>query len=160
METKKTVLRLSGAILLLALLPFSAPHAAADATPVFRFLTDTLPDATTNGEYVATLLTANASGPITFGTGANGMPPGLSIDPESGAITGIPLEVKQFDVDFTAFDGVETITLSTTMKINSAGGGGNSGASFANRDLPVGRVDEVYSVDLGIENGVGPYLFG
>jgi len=142
----------------LILILFSAVSAAPGDN--FRFLTDTLPDGTTNGEYVATLISANAGGPVTFGIGAGAMPPGLTLDPTSGSVTGIPGEVGQFDVTFTADDGLSVVQLATTMKTNAAGGGGNSGASFANRDLADGRVGEVYTVTLSIDQGVGPFLFG
>lgn len=135
---------------------------AAGAGPFgqFRILTETLPEGTTNGEYAATLLTANADGPVTFGVGAGQLPTGLELDPATGVITGLPLEVSQFDVTLTADDGVETVQLPLTMKINAAGGGGNSGASLANGDLATGRVGEPYQETLTILNGVGPYLFG
>ena len=143
-------------LLVLALLT-TAGAAPGDS---FRFLTDTLPDGTTNGEYVATLITANAGGTVTYGIGTGSMPSGLTLDPRTGTITGIPGEVGQFDVTFTAADGLSVAELATTMKTNAAGGGGNSGASFANRDLADGRVGEEYTLTLAIENGVGPFVFG
>ena len=42
---------------------------------------ETLPDGTTNGEYVSTLLAANAGGPVTFSVGGGELPPGLSLEP-------------------------------------------------------------------------------
>jgi len=160
MKLENRFFRRSGAFpaVLLVLVLFSA--AAADPGDNFRFLTETLPDGTTNGEYVATLIAANAGGPTTFGIGSGAMPPGLDLDPVTGTITGLPLEVGQFDVTFTADDGLSIAELATTMKTNAAGGGGNSGASFANRDMPEGRVSEVYATTLSIDNGVGPFLFG
>ncbi len=51
----------------------------------FRIVTQSLPDGSTDGEYFAAILTSNATGPITFT--ANTLPPGLSIDSQTGFVT-------------------------------------------------------------------------
>ncbi|MEN8149211.1 MAG: Ig domain-containing protein [Planctomycetota bacterium] len=160
METRRIADRRPGVVRTVLLVLVLVAVAGAEPGDNFRFLTDTLPDGTTNGEYVATLITANAGGTVTFGISTGSMPTGLTLDPHSGSITGIPTEVGQFDVTFTADDGLSVAELVTTMKTSAVGGGGNSGASFANRDLPDGRVGEEYTVTLSVENGIGPYIFG
>src|SRR5690348_5949867 len=43
----------------------------------FKFLTQSLPDGTTNGEYAARFITVNADGPVTFAT-LSALPAGLA----------------------------------------------------------------------------------
>jgi hypothetical protein len=126
---------------------------------IFRFLTQALPEGTTNGEYTARFLTANADGPVTFTT-LTALPAGLSLDSASGLITGIPTETFNKNITVVANDGTTNIQFNVLLKINAAGGGGNGGASFGNTSLPVARVGTVYSNQLVIAGGVGPFTFG
>lgn len=126
---------------------------------VFRFLTDSFPDGSTDSEYVARVLVANADGPVTF-TMTN-LPTGLTYDAQSGFITGHPTVVESPDVDITAFDGTNTIMqLNVELKVTAAGGGGNAGATFDTTSLPDGRVGEAYSTTLAMSNTVGTPVFG
>src|SRR5215470_2312312 len=104
---------------------------------VFRFLTQSLPDGTTNAEYAARFITVNADGPVTF-TNLSALPPGLSLDPSSGFLTGIPGSTFNSTITIAANDTTNQIQFDVALKINAAGGGGNSGASFANTNLAVG----------------------
>src|SRR5262249_34988946 len=105
----------------------------------FRFLTQSLPDGTTNAEYAARFITVNADGPVTF-TNLSALPPGFSLDPLSGFLTGIPASTCNGNITIAANDTAHQIHSTVALKINAAGGGGNSGASFANTNPPVGRV--------------------
>jgi hypothetical protein len=125
----------------------------------FRFLTLSLPNGSTNAEYVARVLTANADGPVTFTI--TGLPPGMDYDPASGFITGRPTVVGNYQVDISATDGATTITRNNApLKVNASGGGGNEGATFEADSLPNGKVGIAYSATLTVSNGVGPYTFG
>jgi hypothetical protein len=126
---------------------------------VFRFLTLSLPDGTTNAQYAARFITANADGPVTF-TNLTALPAGLSLDPLSGFLTGIPAATFNGNITVGANDTVQQIQFNVALKINAAGGGGNGGASFANTNFAVGRVGTVYAEQLAIAGGVGPFTFG
>ncbi len=126
---------------------------------VFRFLTQSLPDGTTNAEYAARFITANADGPVTF-TALSALPPGLALDPLSGFLTGIPTSTFNSTITVGANDTTNQIQFNVALKISAAGGGGNGGASFANTNLPVGRVGTSYTETLAIAGGVGPFTFG
>jgi hypothetical protein len=126
---------------------------------VFKFLTQSLPDGTTNGQYAARFITVNADGPVTFTT-LSALPAGLSLDPLSGFLTGIPTETFNHTITVVADDTAQQIQFNVPLKINAAGGGGNGGASFANTNLAVGRMGTVYAEQLTIANGVGPFTFG
>jgi putative Ig domain-containing protein len=133
---------------------------AAEPGGVFRFLTEVLPAGTTNGEYTARMLTANAHGPVTYGSNPSPMAPGVSIDPVTGLVFGTPTEVNGsgFDVTVTADDGNSVIQLVTKLKITSTGGGGNSGVGFATAALASGRMGAAYTDTLAVENAVGPEI--
>jgi len=125
----------------------------------FEFLTEALPEGTTNAEYAARFVTVNADGPVTF-TALSGLPAGLSLDPLSGLLTGIPTETFNDTISVVADDTTQQVQFDVQLKINAAGGGGNSGASFGNTALAVGRVGNVYADLLTIAGGVGPFTFG
>src|SRR5215469_1697679 len=121
---RKLLLRIAFATALLVVRPVSA--STAD-NGTFRFLTLSLPDGSTNAEYVARVLTANADGPVVFSI--TGLAPGLNYDPASGFITGRPTVVGNYHVNVNATDGANTITKTNVpLKVTAAGGGGNAGA--------------------------------
>ena len=125
----------------------------------FRFLTQSLPQGTTAAQYVARFVTANADGPVTF-TALSALPPGLSLDPLSGFLTGIPTATFNSTITVVADDGTTNqIQTGIPLKINAAGGGGAGAASFVNTSLAVGRMGTVYAEQLTITNGIGPYTF-
>jgi hypothetical protein len=133
--------------------------AATTNNGTFRFLTQSLPGGTTDAQYVARFITANADGPVTFTT-LSALPAGLSLDPLSGFLTGIPTATFNNTITVVANDTTQQIQFDVTLKINAAGGGGNGGASFVNTNLAVGRMGTVYAEQLTITNGVGPFTFG
>src|SRR5262245_26623791 len=126
---------------------------------IFKFLTQSLPDGTTNAQYAARFITVNADGPVTF-TNLTALPSGLSLDPLSGFLTGIPTSTFNGNITVAANDTTNQIQFNVALKINSAGGGGNGGASFANTNLAVGRVGIAYVDQLAIAGGVGPFTYG
>jgi hypothetical protein len=164
MDTRTSTL---GIILAGALgLHLLASGAAAQCTAgngTFRFLTDTLPDGSTNAEYVARLVTANADGPVSFSIDVTEDPlnDGLTLDTASGYITGRPTTVGTNDIVFCADDTTQQICSGLTpIHITAAGGGGNAGSEFSTDALLEGRVGEPYLDNLDLLNGVGPFVFG
>jgi len=140
------------------------------AAGTFRFLTSStsLPGTTTTGAaastnlvYDATLLTANAGGPVTFAIASGRLPTGLTLDAATGFITGRPTVVESVDVTFSANDGTSTITLAASIKVSAKGGGGNAGIGFPIPfTLASGRVGAAYVATITVEFGVGPFFFG
>ncbi len=150
----------TGALLLAAGLAVLAVPGAADTSNngTFRFLTESLPDGSTNAEYLARILTANADGAVTFG--ATGLPSGMAMDVQSGFITGRPTTTFNANITVTADDGTSNLNQQVHLKVNASGGGGNAGATFDVNTLPAGKVGVAYSTTLTVTNGVGPYTFG
>lgn len=156
---------LAGVCFALAALTPAAVQAGAACTSAngtFRFLTEELPRGSTNAEYVARLLTANADGPILFSIdgGSPPLPDGMVLDATSGFITGRPTSTYNQDITFCADDTIQHLCATANLRVNAAGGGGNAGSTFTNDSLATGRVGEPYVETLGLENGVGPFVYG
>lgn len=126
----------------------------------FRFLTETLPEGSTNAVYSATLLTANGAGAVTYGVSVGTLPDGLALNPQTGFITGLPTQASNNSITFSANDGTTTILLVSEIKISAAGGGGNSAVHFTNTSLPDGEVGVAYTATLAVADGVGPFILG
>jgi len=149
---------------LVALAPAPAAAQACTASNgTFRFLNDVFPPLSTNGPvFNGQLVVANADGPVTFsvdpGT-TDPLPAGLSLDAESGLITGIPDNSGQEDVTFRAHDGTQFITKEVNFSISSSGGGGNGGSGLTNPVFPDGTVGTAYSHTV-TPDGDGAFTFG
>ncbi|WP_374089893.1 Ig domain-containing protein [Methylomicrobium lacus] len=125
----------------------------------FRFLTQSLPGGTTNQEYFAVLLTANAAGPVTFS--AANLPDGLSLNSQTGYITGTPTKSQNYTPTLSASDGHTTVQFTITVHISASGGGGNGGLDIVTSSLPNGTVGSDYtSPPLTQANAVSPYRWG
>jgi len=153
---------------LLALAAYLAPaqasaQACTASNGTFRFLNDQFPPLSTNGPvFTGQLVVANADGAVTFSIdpgSTDPLPAGLSLDPDSGLITGLATQSGSEDVTFRADDGTQFITHLVQFSISSAGGGGNGGSGLANPVFPDGTVDTPYS-HTPVPDGDGPFTFG
>ena len=79
------------------------------------------PGGQTGDAGVATSLALSATDPNgdTLGYSASGLPPGLSIHPQTGVISGTPSASGSFNVVVTASDGVNSDSESFTWVINA-----------------------------------------
>jgi hypothetical protein len=142
----------------------SAGQVCTDTNGTFRFLNTEFPDLSTNGPvFTGQLVVANADGPVTFSldlTGGNDpLPDGLTLDPDSGLITGLATQSGNYDVEFVADDGETDISKSVSFSVSSSGGGGNGGSGLDAPIFPDGVVDVAYSHTPTAE-GTGPFTFG
>ncbi|HEY3323879.1 MAG TPA: IPT/TIG domain-containing protein [Planctomycetota bacterium] len=112
----------------------------------FRFITTSLPRGSTNVVYSAQLVTVNGTGPVTFSVSSGALPPGVTLDGATGNLTGIPTTVNASGtpVTFSATDGATTLSFATSISVNAAGGGGNTGLSFTTKSFADGRVGTLY----------------
>ena len=147
---------------LAAVFMFAAVPAQAAGT--FRFLTTSLPDGSTDSEYFARVMTANGTGKVQFelktGCGAqcDPLPTGLSLDPLTGVISGLPTQPGNFDVTIVADDDVTSIEIFfSNFHISAAGG--NSGTSITTASLVDGRVGVAYALTLSAAGGTSPYIW-
>jgi hypothetical protein len=150
---------------LVALAPApSAGQACTETNGTFRFLNTEFPDLSTNGPvFTGQLVVANADGTVTFsldlGGGNDPLPDGLTLDPDSGLITGLATQAGNYDVVFVADDGTQQVTKSVSFSVSSAGGGGNGGSGLTAPVFPDGEVGVAYS-HTPTPDGDGPFTFG
>ena len=155
--TDKFLVYLLGVLVLFGVMgPLQSAEAAVAP---FRIVTQSLPDGSTDGEYFAAILTSNATGPVTFTSDT--LPPGLSIDSQTGFITGIPTTVapnSPFDIDVD--DGTTTLNIAGTVKITATGGGGNAGIAITSSFLD-GEVGAAYADAIIVgPAGTPPFIMG
>jgi len=91
------------------------PITILPATSDFRFTTLILDNGQVGTAYDQTITTSGATTAVAFG--ATGVPPGLSIDPLTGILSGTPTTAGTFLVSVTATDGSATISLNRQILI-------------------------------------------
>jgi hypothetical protein len=142
----------------------SAAQVCTDSNGTFRFLNTQFPSLSTNGPvFVGQLVVANADGPVTFSLdlspGNDDLPDGLTLDPDSGLVTGLATQSGNYKVVFVADDTVQQISKQVNLSVSSSGGGGNGGSGLTNPVFPDGRVGVAYSYTV-TPSPDGPYVFG
>jgi len=121
-----------------------------------QFVT-TPPDGVVGQQYVSTPLAVNGgTTPYTFT--ATGLPPGLSIDPGTGQITGTPTTANPAGstVLVTATDAAsppESVSYSPTIRIGAV-------IQISPQSLPNGTLGAQYSAQLTATGGIGGLVFG
>jgi hypothetical protein len=148
---------------LVALVPAQSDAQACTTTNgTFRFLNDAFPALSTNGPvFTGQLVVANADGTVTFSIDPMGddLPDGLTLDPDSGLVTGLATQAGNRDVIFIADDGTQEITHEVQFDVSSSGGGGNGGSGLSDPVFPDGRVGVAYTYTPTAVGG-GVYTFG
>ena len=113
----------------------------------------TLPSATVGVPYVGALAASGGVLPYVYDdTPAGTVPPGLSIDDTTGAVTGTPNTVGYYEFTAAVTDGAAA-TASQVVSIRVTSGIAFSGA-FA-----LGEVGIAYSSGLSAAGGTGPYTW-
>ena len=119
--------------------------------PPPTIVTTALPTAALGTAYDQSLTTANGAGPFTWSVTSNALPPGLSLDPTTGAISGTPSSAgtSQFTVTVTDANhqsAAHVFTLDTISR-----------PSIITATVPEGTVGVPYSAALAATGGTAPY---
>jgi hypothetical protein len=115
--------------------------------------TSALPSWTINQDYGSSNTTMSGSGGLTPYNWSDGgtLPPGLTVNPNTGSITGTPNTVGNYTVIMTLTDAVGVqATKSFTVAINPS-------PSITTTSLPDGEVNASYSASTAATSGTTPY---
>ena len=112
-----------------------------------------LPDGAVGQSYSQTL-TAAGQTPLTWTVASGALPAGLTLNQSAGTIAGTPTEAGSFDFVVAVRDAAfppRTGEQAYTLTIIDA--------LAVETDLPVARVNEVYSHSFAVTGGIEPYAF-
>jgi len=110
--------------------------------------------ATQGTPYSSALSATGGTAPLTFSIVNSSLPPGLELNPATGAITGTPTTPGQFVFQGRVTDA-NNATAQALFVINVA----PAPLSVVTGPLPAGRVAEPYQTSIGAMGGVPPYSF-
>ena len=123
----------------------------------FQITTTSLGSGTASTPYSATVSTTGGTGPYTWSTTAGSLPPGLTLDPSTGTISGTPTTAGTFTFTVQVTDSespAETATQALSITIAPSGR-----LKITTPSLPSGTVGVHYSATLTASGGKAPYLF-
>ncbi|MBC7839762.1 MAG: putative Ig domain-containing protein [Nitrospiraceae bacterium] len=131
---------------------------AIRATPL-SIMTTSLPQGTANQSYSATLAATGGTGAYTWGLagGSPALPTGLTLNPSTGAISGIPTGTSSTNYTFTVTDQTPPTPQTATRTLQLIIGGAPPDLIITtNSSLPSGMVTQSYNnVTLTSTGGTG-----
>ena len=89
-----------------------------DACPPMFITTSNLRDGTLGVSYQDYISVQDDTGTVAYSVSSGDLPPGLSVDPATGFITGVPTQLGTFNFDVTANDGHSSDSASLSITIN------------------------------------------
>ncbi|MCK6547496.1 putative Ig domain-containing protein [Myxococcota bacterium] len=120
-----------------------------------QFLTQTLPDATLGAQYQVGVYATGGPVGITWRVGSGALPPGLSIDPVSGLVSGTATEEGSYTFVLRAESGTAYAERSFTIRVLSP----TVPLRVASNGLPGGVVGRDYEATLVAVGGATPYTW-
>jgi hypothetical protein len=127
--------------------------------PPLLISTATLPQATVNTPYSATLTSTGGNAPFTWSITSGQLPDGLSLAPSTGIISGTPTASGGFSFGVTLVDSSATpLTATTALDMSvSAAAVTPSQLAITTSALPSGTIGSGYSSYLQAAGGAAPY---
>jgi hypothetical protein len=117
----------------------------------------TLPSATANAAYTATLTATGGAGTYTFAVSTGSLPSWLTLNGSTGVLSGTPTTTGSSTFTITATDAKTsslTGSLAFTLTVNAA-----ARLTVAPATLPSATVNSAYSATLSATGGSGSYTF-
>lgn len=115
--------------------------------------TTVLPGAMLGTFYNQSLIAAGGSPPYTWSVATGSLPVGLSLDPNSGVISGVPQIAGTFSFTVRVRDSMGS-TATAALSITVTGG-----LTITTMQLPDGNVNKLYGTTLSVSGGVQPYTW-
>lgn len=125
--------------------------------PSLGISTSQLPQGKLQQNYQSSLVASGGTAPFVWRVVSGQMPPGLSLNNTSGAITGKPTQMGQFSFGVEVVDSSEP-THQNALKTLSVSVGADQ-PQITTGSLPGGRVQQAYSATLAANGGVSPYTW-
>lgn len=112
--------------------------------------------ATLNSAYTAKVTATGGAAPYTFTVASGSLPPGVSLSPDSGIISGTPTTTGSFDATIRVADSdTQPQVVSHPLSITV----GSSTVTLITTSLPSATVGTPYSTTLAASGGVQPYTW-
>lgn len=127
--------------------------ASVTVHPELAITTDSLPSGVVGEVYADTLSASGGDGTYTWWAASDALPPGLSLDVDSGVLSGIPTEASEttFEVEVVSGDGQTASRELSVLVLDSL--------TITTGSLPDAVVETSYSVTLEAEGGNGEYTW-
>lgn len=144
----------------------STPTAPRPATPLapdststssdFNISTTTLGTGVVNNSYTATLTTGSGSTPFTWAISSGSLPPGISLDSNTGTISGTPSTEGTYNFTISVSEGGgQSATRSYVLLVTQT----SSSLDIATSALSSGALNDSYDQTLFVSGGQGPYAW-
>ena len=119
--------------------------------------TPSLPQATANQSYSATLTATGGTGAYTWRLAGNSpaLPTGLTLNPSTGLISGIPTGTSNLNLTFTVTDQTPPTPQTSTKTLQLVIGGAPPDLLISTSSLPAGTVAQSYNATLTSTGGTG-----
>jgi uncharacterized protein YdaL len=119
--------------------------------------TSALPAASVGQPYSASLSSNGGVAPYTWSVSSGSLPAGLSLNPTTGAVTGMPTAAGSATVGFTVTDSstpsAASVSKTLTVTVNPAK------LAIATGSLPAGTAAQPYSATVAASGGAAPYVW-
>jgi uncharacterized protein (TIGR03437 family) len=133
----------------------TAPFTLNVITAGISFTTTSLPNGVISQTYNASLTATGGLTPYTFSVLTGTLPPGLTLAPATGLISGLPTTAGSYPITFRVADAANAaVTANLTILISSS-----ATLSISTTSLPSGLINQSYFAQINSVGGTPPVTF-
>jgi hypothetical protein len=138
---------------------YGAPPPPPPPPPPLEITTTTLPGATVDEEYLQMLAATGGQSPYTWSLDDGSLPPGLTLDPTTGVMSGTPTTAGSFPFTVEVTDSGTPVQADTQALSITVAPAPVPPPQITTTTLPGGTVGTPYSVTLSATDGTQPYTW-